>query len=373
MPDSPSGTTTQTSEPWSEQKPYLEGGFDLTNQWMQGGQPNYYPGSTFVDFGPTTMAGLQGMQDRAGGSWLEQAGMAGLGGTMQGGNLFSNPAWMLGGDFASGANLYNDPRFALGGNQAGGGEIGYNPLYGYMGNVAAGGEVGSNPFLDATYARAAEGLTDQYRLGTLPTSLSQFSGGGRSLEHGAPDALQQIAGIQAGQFGDALGGLATDIYGGAYENDQRRRMDAAFGIGGTFSNEQQMRDAMIGQFGGAYRGGVGDQTGMISGLGNIFQGERGLQDQAFYGAPELSQNIDYNNLDRLMGTGGMIDAKSMEMLTDDINRFNFGENIDLERLNAYMGLIGGNYGGETTSARGWGAGDLMSMVGMGIGAYGMFG
>ena len=351
MPGGGGGSETQTSsEPWAQQQPFLEFGFGEAKDIYQNQTPEFFPGQTFTPFGQATQAGLGGMVNRAtGGSPLEQGGQNQILSTLQGDWLNANPATQMYQPFASGQNVGANPVFGLGAGQAMGGEIGSNPLYGLLGNMAGGGEIGGNPYLDATFDKAASRVSDFYSQSTAPSTMAQFSaagGGGMSSP-----ALQEVQSYQSRQLGDTLNDLATNIYGGAYESDQARRMQAAGALGGAYGNEQQMRDAMVGQFGGAYRGGVGDQLGAIGGTGGLFGQERQNIFEGAFRAPSLSQDIDYGNLDQLLGAGGAFDAKSNEALQDQINRWNFDQQLPQNQLNQFMQLIAGNFGGTSTTTQ----------------------
>ncbi len=59
------GTSTTTSEPWEEQKPYLETGFQQAGENVLNRQLSYFPGSTVVPFAPETTAALGAQTNRA--------------------------------------------------------------------------------------------------------------------------------------------------------------------------------------------------------------------------------------------------------------------------------------------------------------------
>ncbi len=75
--------------------------------------------------------------------------------------------------------------------------------------------------------------------------------------------------------------------------------------------------------------------------------ERGIQQGAMAAAPGLAAQ-DYMDPAALMGVGQEREAQAGLQLQDQINRFNFGENIDANKLAQYMGLIGGGYGASST-------------------------
>lgn len=150
-------------------------------------------------------------------------------------------------------------------------------------NTMHGGFLGSNPFLqdanphlDATFNRAA--------LATQNQLASQFGGAGRNVE--------ASEGLRSQQLND----LATNIYGGAYENDQNRRLSA-------------------------------------------YQGERGLQQSTLGMSPILGQ-AQYADLDRLLGVGQMQEGYHQR----DLDSAGV-------RLDDYIGRISGNMGSVTRTSQ----------------------
>jgi hypothetical protein len=57
--------TTQNSEPWSEQKPFLQEGFNRALFQLNSDSPEYYPGQTVTDTAAATTAGQNAMMDGA--------------------------------------------------------------------------------------------------------------------------------------------------------------------------------------------------------------------------------------------------------------------------------------------------------------------
>ncbi len=90
-------------------------------------------------------------------------------------------------------------------------------------NQIIGGQ--ENPYLDRTFNQAARGVTD--------TVNSNFSAAGRYGSGAQTDVLSRN-----------LGDLATNIYGGAYENDQNRRLQA-IGQAPAFANQQYQDAAQL--------------------------------------------------------------------------------------------------------------------------------
>lgn len=75
---------------------------------------------------------------------------------------------------------------------------------------------------------------------------------------------------------------------------------------------------------------------------------RAEQQAAAQQAPGLAQQ-DYFDIGQLRGVGAEREAQSGRELQDRLSRFQFEQTEPYGRLAAYMGLIGGGYGGQTTS------------------------
>jgi len=84
-----------------------------------------------------------------------------------------------------------------------------------MGSLAQGG----NPYLDQMYDRAADQV--QARMGSSVAGMGMTN-----------------SGVQE-QYGRSLNDLATQMYGGAYEQGQNRRMQAALAMPSYLSGATQ--------------------------------------------------------------------------------------------------------------------------------------
>jgi len=85
-------TTTQNTEPWTEQKPHLQNIMEGAEQAFTGAPQQYFPGSSVVGFSPQTEASLGGIEQRAlAGSALQNAGQQQALDTVQGNYLNNNP------------------------------------------------------------------------------------------------------------------------------------------------------------------------------------------------------------------------------------------------------------------------------------------
>lgn len=134
---------------------------------------------------------------------------------------------------------------------------------------------GANPYLDAMYGRAAEKVTDSVN--------SNFSAAGRYGSGAQTDVLSQN-----------LGDLATQVYGGAYENDQARRMQ---GI------------SMAPQFG----------------------------------------DLDYKDASQMLNAGQIMQDQDQKPMDFQYQQFQEQQNDPYKKLAAMSGVFGSNLGGSSST------------------------
>ena len=288
-------TTTSIQRPWDVQAQHLRNIFDRAGMLAGQPAPGYFPGQTFAGFAPQQEAAMGLTQQRAmGGSPYEQGFQNYLTQT------FAQPQIGLQGSEAT-ANLLQ--------GGAGAGQAGLMSM--------AGG--GANPYLDAMYGGAARGLTTQFQEATMPGIQAAFGAGGRT----GSGAHQQALGTAQQQLGTSLGDLAANIYGGAYESDAQRRLQAS-------------QSLQAGALGGV--GAIGDLYGAVD------------QAQARAGGlSPVAQGMEYQNLDRLYGVGQNVQDLANQQIQDQMARYQYYTEAPWQQLGRYHNLVGGQgYGGTTT-------------------------
>ena len=258
-----SQTSTQTSAPWDVQQPYLQQGFQ-TAQNLAGRPQSYYPNSTVTPFSPQSDLALQLTAGRA----------------LQGSPLTGEAQ-----------------------------NLGLNTL---QGNYLNG-----SPWLDQMYDRGVGAMTRNFSDSVLPNIDSQFAGKGR---YGS-DLWSNQKDMAMDNLGRQLEGYATNLYGGNYDQ------------------------------------------------------ERGRQMQAMSMAPGLAAQ-DYVDFGQLGNAGAMIEGKAQGLIGDQMNRYNFYQGEPDQRLSQYMNQIGGQYGGTTQGTQTqpmYGGSPFMDILGGGLSLAGMFG
>lgn len=256
-------TTTQKSEPWAAQQPYLQDVFAEAQNQYRGSAPNYYPSSTIAGQSADTLQAQ---------TMARNAALGGAGGlqTAQG----------VANDTAAGKYLSPD----------------------------------SNPWLADTYNKAADAVTRQFQTTQLPGVDSAMEGAGR---YGS-GSWALARGAATDSYGRTIGGLATDIYGGNYQNERNRQMDAVNNAGATY--------------------GLGFMPSQALGL-----------------------------------VGQQQDQRAQDVLNENIQRYNYEQNLQRNKLAQYQGLISGNYGGTSTTQTPIYGNPLASILGTGLGIAGLFG
>lgn len=258
-------STVEKADPWSGVQPYLQDVYARAQGWMRSDNPQYFPESTIGPQAPETLDAQALMKQRAVyGSPLEHLAKMQNAATMGGMYLNSNPAqpyW----NYSMGGNFLN-----------------------------------SNPYIDATFNRAVQPISQQFSDIVMPGIASQFSAAGRYGSGAHQDAMQKAT--QA--YGRTLSDTATELYGGNYFNER----------------QLQAQDA--------------------ASAAEAYNKERFFQDQAASLAPQLA-NIDYQNINALATVGAAREARAQDVLNEAINRWNYSQAIPLEKIQAYNDIISG--------------------------------
>ena len=259
-----SSTTVQKADPWIGLQPSLTNLYNSANQWYNSAAPEYYSGSTLSPLSDAT-TGAQG---------------AGI-----------NRAW-----------------FGNSGMRLGQGELN---------KTIGGGYLNSNPYLNSMFDAASSGVGRQFSQNVLPGVASMFSGAGRTGSGAMAGAVDNATRA----YGDTLGNMGANIYGGAYES------------------------------------------------------ERGRQMQAMGMAPAYAAN-DYTDIANLANIGQAQDTRSQDLLNADIQRFQFGQNRPLSKLQDFNALLNGGMAmnGTTSSQQAQrSSSPLAGAIGWGLAGYSLAG
>ena len=393
-----SSRQSQSSEPWSAQQPYLQNLFSRAEGYYQN-RPS--------------VAGTEGLEQslfnraqgevQGGGSPVEQALGQFLGSSLVGRGGYnpyqgavgeaagaSNPFAGAGNPIAGISNPYTQGILNAGGRSnpfagALGGHVNRsNPYIGgieaasgaanpFVGNILGAGGAenpyvsnvaqygAENPWLDRTFDRASQSVSDRFTKDVIPGVNATFGSAGRTGGglHG------QVFADAAGKHGDTLNNLATDIYGGAYENDARRRLQ---------------RDVSTAQFGESALGRALQAATAASGFADAGLDRRlqGALGAAGFGASDLDRSLraattgaDYAGQDLDRGLRAALGAGGFG--AQDLDRAGQLYGRDLDRsTNTYRDDLNRALEGATSQA-GFAGDDLYRNLQQRLGAAGLVG
>ena len=335
-----SGTVNTTVEPPEYAKPFLEYGLAQVKDRYTSEMPSYYPFSTTVGFSPESEMALNMTRDRAlaGSSLVNNAqnyigNIAQTGGGLGlGSNIFQrastggyqNEAMPMARNMLGGANfgeVMGRTRGMLGGAN-------FDEVLDYTRSTARGDMLGSNPYLQGAIDRAIDPVKDKIQ--------SQFAMSGRYGSGANQDVLAK-----------SLGDVASNISYGDYQRERQNQLNA----------QQQLGNLAQQQF--------ANQSGALSALGNLSQADiqRQLAGGSALSAMDTARmarqlegaklsptfaDLDYRDAQRLAQVGSARESDAMASLQDNINRYNYEQNIDDQKLRNYMALISGGTVGSNT-------------------------
>jgi hypothetical protein len=189
-----------------------------------------------------------------------------------------------------------------------------NPAFGYIEAGARGDMLGRNPYLDSIFDQAARRVRDQVN--------AQFGAAGRAG-----------SGAHAEVTSRNLGELANSLYGQAYESERDRQVNA------------QSLPAQLGQ----------------------------QHAQNRFAAAQLAPALaaaDYADADRLLGVGQAHEQQDLAALQDRVQRHNFAQAADAQRLAQFMALLNGTSAGfsttQTTAPQGTAARNVLGGAAAGL-------
>ena len=343
--------TVQKADPWSGQQPYLTSGFEAAKSRLNSDQPNFFPGNTVTPFNANELAMQQGVVDYATGG-RPQAMQLGAE------NALNNE--MLGNPNANA--VFNATRglgqFGQGALQTSAGltgapildESNASPIMQQM----LSGSVQQNPFIGQainSFANDAVGNFQEQVMPALRASQIAYQPGGSSRGDIA-------GGIAAGQVGRSIADFANQSYMDAFNSAQQQQMGAAQLM--EQARGQRAQEA-LGQASGAFNPALGGESLITSRLGG------GL------GAYPTVAQAPIDMMSSVGDVGFAQREMTQQQLDEDINRYQFDQNVQDQKLQNYMNLIQGNYGGTTTASAERGGLGLAGQLGQGVGGLAALG
>jgi hypothetical protein len=333
--DQRTSTTTNSIDPML--KPYVEFGLGEARRLYDAPGPGYFPGQTYISPSSTTLSALQSAESRASaGSPLLRQAQSALGMNINAVNPSASQYSALYG------NANTDPSQAFY-QQLQGGQFANEALAGTRA-TAAGDYLGGNQFFQGAFNPAARAAQQSY-YDAIQNVTSKAASAGR-YGSGAYGQLTDRAG---GTFANAL----TDVAGKlAYQNygDERARQEAAQGRLGGLS-QQDLSNRLAGATaltqGGQQQ--YANQLAATQGLAGVSASDRAAQLSALQAAPGMAE-ADYGDIQKLLSTGQAREGYSQTALQDQINRYNYEQNLPQAKLQSFLsGVYGAPSGGTSTS------------------------
>ena len=346
-----STNTVQKADPWAGQQPFLTSGFEAAENRYNSDQPNFFPGNTVAPFNANELGMQQGVIDYTTGA--RPAAMSfgaenALTGEMLA-NPYSNPVFNATrglGEFGQGA-LQSAAGFT-------GAPIGSDANASPMMQQMLSGSMQQNPFIGQainSFANDAVGNFQEQVMPALRASQVAYQPGGSSRGDIA-------GGIAAGNVGRSIADFANQSRMDAFNSAQQQQMGAAQLM--EQSRGQRAQEA-LGQAGGAFNPALGGESLITSRLGG------GL------GAYPTVAQAPIDMMTSLGDIGYSQREMTQQGMDEDINRYQFGQNVEDQKLQNYMNLIQGNYGGTTTASAERGGLGLAGQLGQGVGGLAALG
>jgi len=223
--------------------------------------------------------------------------------------------------------------------------LGLGGLTGMLSNTLSGKylDPSTNPWLTKTYNEAAKGVTDQYQTSIAPSLMAE----GELATGGGPGALANSSAFNQTQWqnqyglGQNLQNLATNIYGGNYQQERQNQLTAA-GLGESLAgqanqiNEQNVANTEQGIQNRLQAAGL-QQSGQLGALGLLPQTQSSLYGPAnqLLQAGTLQQQQQQNVLSTLF-QNALRSANWPQMMFS-----NFGQ---------LLSALGGNQGTTITTS-----------------------
>ncbi len=342
---SQSTQTIQKADPWSGQQPFLTYGFEQAQDRYKGDQPQFYPGSTIASFNPNETAYQQNVLDYIG-SGRPQAMQAGAENVINQ-ELLSNPNINPIFNATRGMAPYGQESLVAASNLTDKpilDETNASPIMQQM----LSGSVAQNPFIGNainSFANDAVGNFQQQVMPALRASQIAYQPGGSSRGEIA-------SGIAAGNVGRSIADFANRSYMNAFDSAQAQQMGAA----------QLMEQSRGRRADEALQQGMGAMGLGLSGEQAI--GQRLGQGLSAYGGVSQTPVDVYGNV---MDVGMTQRELEQQQLDEAVNRYQFDQNIQDQKLSNYMGLVQGSYGGNTTTSAQRGGMGLAGSLGQAAG------
>ena len=341
-------TSTQTVEkadPWTGQQPFLTDVFGKAQARYNQAGPGFFPDSTVSGFNPLETSYQNSVVDYAQGG-RPQALQAGAEGAIN--NELFNP----GANSTYQATRGLAPYATSGMNRASGftgeqalDDSNASPIMKQM----LSGSVDQNPFIQGAVNNFATDAVSNFQNQVMPALRSSQI----AYQPGGSSRGDIASGLAAGTVGRSIADFSNKSYMDAFNSAQNQQMGAAQLM--ESGRNQRAGEALSQGMGGFNQGLAGEnqiQGGLATGLNA-------------YGGVSQSPIENLGNI----GDVGMTQRElAQQQLDEDVNRYQFDQNIQDQKLASYANLVQGNYGSNNVSSQSRGGTSLAGNLSQGAGA-----
>jgi len=388
--------TVQNADPWSGVQPYLKEMFGNSSDMIGAGPMDQYGGQTYAGFNPLQLQGQQGQLDYAnqmGGSLSQLFGAQSqmLGGQNQMMGSFQDPMMGAGGVYGDvmGRQSYGDTWGSMGdtaATQALAGQYNQDPMSSQSGqNLAAMQTPGKNPYLDDMVGSALGQVSKNFNENIMGNILQEAQVSGQNIgdsgylknvKQGGEAAMKQMGGIASGMYGNAYNqdmnrALQASQAGMGYEGQGASRGLQAAGMGAGFEQQQgqagiqsqQLLDQMRMSAAGGATSGYGSGLGMAN---QAQQAGMGMADQNYQMGLLPSQ---------LYGqVGGQQQGMTQQGIDEAMERYYYPQESQQDMMDWYSGILSGagGLGGSGSSKTSGGGNSTSDLAGTALMAYAMY-
>lgn len=335
-------TQSVDKAPWDAQQPHLKNIFSGAEAAYNSDQPEYFEGSTVVPFSPQSDLALRMVENRAlAGSGLNTSAQSAVQNITDGNFVGAGP----GNSFLTNSmnyqnaarsnidNLINNPI--------------RNEAISQLQSTANGTYLDAgNPYLANAITASQRPVIDQFMSEVAPGIDSNFAQAGR-LNSGAYANVRNRA---EDTLTRNLSEAATQAGAANYAQERQNQLSAQQSIGNLANTDYANNMTAINALTGVSAADQNVGMTAANALGNNYARDLGMQMQGATLAPDMA-NLDFSDAQRLAGVGAARESQSQAELTDQINRWNFEQNKEMDKLGKYMALVGGGFGSTGTETK----------------------
>ena len=346
-----STTTVQKADPWAGQQDFLKTGYQAAENRLNSENPSYYPGATITPFNANEVS-AQNMALNYGNSGRPLAMQTGAENALTG-ELLADPN--ANSVFNTTRGLGSSALESMGRSKQMSGlgigdSYGNNPALQQM----MSGSAMNNPFIAPALATATGEAVDNFQNQVMPairSSQIQYQPGGSSRG-------DLVTGMAASSLTDQLANNATRAYMDAQNQALQQQQ---FGLGLSEQGRGARAGEALQQYGGA--------------ITPALQGESAITERmgAGLGAYPATMEAPFSIPQQMSSVGLGQREMAQQQMDESVNRHNFQQNIEAQKLANYMNLIQGNVGSQTTATATRGGLGLGGQVLQGVGTLGTVG